>query len=120
MENTTQPALQADIKHHIAQALGHLNRNDAASSEFALLAALDLSKEDAQALQLLGVVRRMQGRNDEAETLYRRSLAVDPQQPNVHHNLGNLLCSFEWFDDPLDLHPVATRRSSNYFEAHLN
>src|SRR5215469_5459948 len=120
MENTTQPALQADIKHHIAQALGHLNRNDAASAEFALLAALDLSKEDAQALQLLGVVRRMQGRNDEAETLYRRSLAVDPQQPNVHHNLGNLLSSTGRFEEAVVEQREAVRLRSNYFEAHLN
>jgi len=39
----------------------------------------------------LGVIRKEQGRTDEAESLYRRSLDSYPQAPEAHHNLAVLL-----------------------------
>jgi tetratricopeptide (TPR) repeat protein len=62
----------------------------------------------------------MQGRNGEAEDLYRRSLAVKADQPQVHHNLGNLLIALFRTDEAIAEQQEAIRLKPNYVEAHLN
>lgn len=107
-------------KQYLQEALAHINRNDAAQAEPVLSHILALTPQDADALQLMGVVRRLQGRVDEAEQCYRQSLAIDPGQPHVHHNLGNLLKSEGRFDDAIASLREAIRLKPNYAEAHLN
>ncbi len=101
-------------------ALADLGRNDAASAEAHLGRALADEPDNPSALQLLGVVRRMQGQLKEAEDLFRRSLAADPNQAQVHHNLGNLLKSLGRYDEAIAAQREAIRLKPNYAEAHLN
>lgn len=112
--NTTPPSAE------IQAALAHLNRNELAPAQSLLLYVLESQPENAQALQLLGVIRHHEGRGDEAEALYRRSLAADPGQPHVHHNLGNLLRAVGRVDDAVAAQQEAIRLKPNYVEAHLN
>jgi tetratricopeptide (TPR) repeat protein len=118
MSETSKPA---DVSNGFAnEALAHINRNDLVSAERMLLQALESEPEQALAIQLLGLVRRLQGRPDEAEVLYRRSLSIAPDQPHVHHNLGNLLRSLGRLDEAVAAQREAIRLKPNYVEAHLN
>ncbi len=93
---------------------------DLARAEDLLVQVLDARPEDADALQLLGLVRRRQGRAAEAEELYRCSLTERPDQAHVHHNLGNLYYSLGRFDEAIAEQREAIRLKPNYPEAHLN
>ena len=110
----------SDPPHAMKQALGHLDRNEVSPAEDILWRLLAAEPDNVQALQLMGVVRRMQNRLDEAEDFYRRSLAIDPAQPNVHHNLGNLLRAKGRHADAIAAQREAIRLKPNYVEAHLN
>jgi tetratricopeptide (TPR) repeat protein len=49
----------------------------------------------------MGLLRQTQSRDDEAEDFYRRSLAINPDQPGVHFNLGMLFHRHARFGDAL-------------------
>jgi tetratricopeptide (TPR) repeat protein len=104
----------------LTQALAHLDKNEIWQAEAALKVVLDARPQEPDGLQLIGLVRRMQGRDAEAEDFYRRSLAAKPDQPNVHHNLGNLLTSLGRYDEAIDSLREAVRLKPNYVDAHLN
>ncbi len=119
MNEAAPVPVRPDIDALIQQALAHVGRNDLYQAEQALLESLAVVPEHATALQLLGVVRRIQGRLPEAEELYRRSLAIDPAQPQVHYNLGNLLKADGRFEEAVAEQREAVRLKPNYVEAHL-
>lgn len=68
-----------------------MNNGAQPQAEAVGLRALALAPEDVDALQFMGLLRQMQGRADEAEQFYRRSLAIVPAQPGALFNLGMLL-----------------------------
>jgi len=104
----------------LQQALGHMQNNREFETEATLSAVLKGRPSEPNALQLLGVLRRGQGRMEEAESLYRQSLAAAPNQPQVHHNLGNLLRATGRLDEAIACHREAVRQKPNYIEAYLN
>jgi tetratricopeptide (TPR) repeat protein len=118
VESTTAPSAQ-QTNAHLQRALGHLDRREPAQAEAILSALLAQQPSDADVLQLFGLTRRLQGRDDEAESFYRQSLALNPQQPNVQYNLGNLLKWLGRFDEAADALREAIRQKPNYAEAHL-
>ena len=99
-------------------ALRHLNSGEYAEAEILLrpLAAIP----DADALQLLGILRGLQGQFAEAEHFYLQSLQLKPNQPQVQHNLGNLLRSQGRVDEAIAALREAIRLKPNYAEAHLS
>ncbi|HEY3637559.1 MAG TPA: sulfotransferase [Rhizomicrobium sp.] len=103
----------------VRQAVSHLERRELQQSDAVLSAILAESPAHAQALQLLGIVRRSQNRFAEAEDLYRRSLIANPDQPQVHHNLGNLLKASNRLEDAIAQQREAIRLKPNFAEAHL-
>ena len=112
------PAKMAELQ--FAEVLAHLDRNEILQAEELLSMMLARRADDTQALQLMGVVRRTQGRFDEAEEFYRRSLALDAHQPHVHHNLGNLLRAMRRYDESIAAQQEAIRLKPNFAEAHLD
>ena len=104
----------------LQRALEHLRRNQALEASALLDKILTQQPDEPEALQLMGVVRRMQGRADQAEALYCRSLALKPDQSQVHHNLGNLYFSQNRFDEAIAAHREALKLKPNYVEAHVN
>lgn len=76
----------------IARAAALLERGEVAAAE-AILAPFMVSPEgqNADALQLMGLIRVYQDRPEEGILLLSRSLALDPAQPHVHLNLGRAL-----------------------------
>ena len=61
---------------------------DALRVGFAILEAEPLN---AQALQVIALVRHQQGLLDEADIYFRKSLGCEPMNPEVNFNYGNLL-----------------------------
>jgi tetratricopeptide (TPR) repeat protein len=102
------------------QALAALNRGDSFIAESLLQQLLEQKPADASALQLLGVLRREQGRFDEAERLYRQSLVAKPDQAHVHHNLGNLLRTLNRLDEAIAEQQEAIRLNRGYVNAHYS
>ncbi len=109
----------ANLDVRLVEALAHLQRNELTRSEAALSKVLAEAPNDARALQLLGVLRRLQGRLGEAEELYRRSLAIEPAQPQVHHNLGNLLKTLNRLQESIAEQRAAIELKPNFADAHL-
>lgn len=116
---TDTPMTDAARISLIRQGLDHLNRNHLGAAETALQAVLAAVPDEADALQLMGLVRRAQRRNAEAEEFYRRSLAARPAQPHVHHNLGNLLAALGRPAEAIVAEREAIRLNPGYFEAYL-
>jgi tetratricopeptide (TPR) repeat protein len=122
-DTDTDTVLPISDKQKVAvlqRALDHIQRNQVAAAEALLAQILQSSGEEPDALQLMGVIRRMQGANADAEVFYRRSLAAKPDQPQVHHNLGNLLKASGRLDEAIASQREAIRLKRNYLEAHLN
>src|SRR5215469_8316235 len=90
------------VQSLLKQALQRWDANDLWQVETFLTQILENRPKDPDALQLMGLLRRGQGRMADAEDLYRRSLAERPEQPHVHHNLGNLLVSLQRYDEAID------------------
>jgi tetratricopeptide (TPR) repeat protein len=120
MTDTVAAMSESQKRALLHQTLDLMNRNEIVAAEAALLGLLSDFREEPDALQLLGVLRRAQGRVEEAEALYRRSLAANPEQPQVHHNLGNLHYSASRYDEAAAAQREAIRQKPNYVEAHLN
>lgn len=120
MEAATAVPGNKQVRDLLQDALNHLNRADFAKGEDALLLTLDQHPEEPDALQLLGVLRRAQGKPVEAEDLFRRSLAARPDQPHVWHNLGNLLRIEGRHDEGIEALREAIRQKPNFAEAWFN
>jgi Flp pilus assembly protein TadD len=103
----------------LAQALGLIERNQLVEAEVLIERCQAVMPENPDAYQLLGLIRRQQGRGDEAEVLYRHSLDLKADQPQVHYNLGNLLRAAGRLADAEKPLREAVRLKPNYAEAHL-
>src|SRR5690348_3182577 len=110
----------AELRTRLQQALALLNRNEFVAAESALESILARRPEEADALQLMGLLRRLQNRPQEAEQFYRRSIAANPNLPQVHHNLGNLLRAHGHYLEAAECQRAAIRLRPNYIEAHMN
>ena len=119
MTDVAQKLDEKQIKTLLQQALAFINRNDAASAETVLHGILASAPEEPDALQLLGLLRQMQG-SGEAETFYRRSLAAKPDQPQVWNNLGKLLRGLNRLREAIAAFREAVRVKPNFAEGHLN
>ncbi len=67
-----------------------------------------------------GLSAQNAGRRSEAEEDYRRSLAADPDRPEVLNNLGVLYLQQNRFEEAKALFAKAISRSPSYARAHLN
>jgi Flp pilus assembly protein TadD len=83
---TDPTALSAEV------GLGRtLAKSDPRSAEAAFLSALNRDRYNIVALNNLGVVRDLQGRNAEAQEAYNEALTVAPSSADVQINLGTSL-----------------------------
>lgn len=60
------------------------------------------------------------GRYDEAAGLYREILAVDPDLPAIHFNLGNCAYNLRRYDEAVSSFREAIRLKPDFFEAYAN
>jgi tetratricopeptide (TPR) repeat protein len=86
----------------VVRAAAMLERGEVAAAE-TILGPLTASpvEENADALQLMGLIRVYQSRPEEGILLLSRSLALDPNQPHVQLNLGRALAWQGRWDDAI-------------------
>jgi Flp pilus assembly protein TadD len=75
----------------LLEAVKAIEQDQLPQAESLLQSALANSPGDADAMNLLGVVRAKQGRPAEAERLFRRAIAISPRHLSAHINLAELL-----------------------------
>src|SRR5215217_1432102 len=86
----------ADINlNRLAEAVNAINENQLPRAEELLNSVLATTRNDADALNLLGVVRAKQDRVAEAERLFRRALTSLPAHVGAHINLAELLLTHD-------------------------
>src|SRR5688572_20297832 len=73
------------VRHHKAGAL--------AEAEALYRHALRRQPDNAEALQLLGLLNSQLGRASVGAALIKKALALRPEDARLHNNLGNVLCS---------------------------
>ena len=99
---------QANLRR-LEQAAAALRLGESQKAEALLKAVLATAPRDADALNLLGVVRVRQERAAEAETLFRRALAAEPSHIGAHLNLSELLVTAGRAGEALDVLLAAHR-----------
>lgn len=110
----------AALVERIRQAAGFLKTNQMAEAEALLEAALQEAPAQPDACQLMGLVRRAQGRREEAETLLRLSLAAKPAQGSVWYNLGLLTQEKEASGEAERYYNEALIYAPKHIEARMN
>jgi Flp pilus assembly protein TadD len=90
----------------LAEAVNAIDASQLSRAEEILNAVLATAPSDADALNLLGVVRAKQNRPAEAERLFRRALSSLPSHVSAHINLAELLLSS---NKPAEALPVLLR-----------
>jgi tetratricopeptide (TPR) repeat protein len=91
--------LQEGLRHHLA--------GDIAAAEQRYMSVLAVDGDCADALNLLGVIRKAQGRFDEAVRLMRRTVVLAPKAAAYWQNLGNALSSAQQMVESIDAYERA-------------
>lgn len=84
---TLQPSLSGPW---INLGITHVKLGDHASAEAAFKKAIDTNNRNIEAYNQLGMLYRRHGRLDEAQFIYEEALRRDPDDTNIHWNLGIL------------------------------
>jgi predicted TPR repeat methyltransferase len=81
---------------------------------------LRVDPNNANALNLLGMVHHARGRHREAEFLVRRATELAPEVPGFHNNLGNTLLVQRRHEQAEEAYRRAVELQPDYAEAHNN
>lgn len=120
------PLLQAqtasqDINlERLANAVAAIGEGQLSRAEELLNSVLAALPGDADALNLLGVVRAKQDRQGEAERLFKRALASLPSHLGAHINLGELLLTTNRDAEAMAILLRAHKLAPNRPEINLN
>src|SRR5690349_23486670 len=104
----------------LAEAVRAIDENQLSHAEEILNTVLATAPSDADALNLLGVVRAKQNRPAEAERLFRRALSSLPSHISAHINLAELLLSNNKATEALPLLLRAHKLAPERAEINLN
>jgi tetratricopeptide (TPR) repeat protein len=110
----------ATIQALLLTALRHYDAGQTAEAERLCLQVLSIDVRHANALYVLGMVAYKTGRFPAAAAMIRRAIAVNPQQPYYHSNLGNALCAQGKFDEAIPCFKQALDIDPNHAEAKFN
>ncbi len=75
---------------------------------------------DAEAWYLCGAVSHESGALAEAETCYRRAVALQPERPETHYFLGNVYLTQGKLPEAADCYRNAIKAQPHHIEAHCN
>jgi len=81
----------------VSEAVASLQAGDVAHAEQILRADLRVRPGNGESLGLLGVVLDQQKRYQDADPVYRRAIALEPQSPGLRNNYGNHLLATNHF-----------------------
>ena len=103
-----------------AQAQARLGSGDRAEAERLCREILRVQPEDFPALYLLGVITASERRHEEAAAFLVQAVALRPDEPTTHNNLGNVLLALDRAAESLECFERALQLNPNYAEAHYN
>ncbi len=98
-------------------ALGAGDSRAAADFAARLLA---MAPNQPQALHLMAVAERRNGRLDAARGLFESALVADPGNPEIHNNFANLLDEMQALGKARDHYRLAIERAPDYADAQIN
>ncbi len=117
------PALHAipkEIQGPLGQALSHFQAGRLPQSEAACRHILQIDPDQANALNLLGMIAQRSGKDDIAMQLISKSVASNPNFADAHSNLGNLKMSMGQLDDAVASYRTAISINPNFPDAYSN
>jgi tetratricopeptide (TPR) repeat protein len=104
----------------LGEAVKAINQGDLPAAESLLKSLLATSPRDADALNLLGVVRAQQQNAVEAERLFRLARAAAPTHVGVQLNLGKLLLTTNRTSEALQIFQSAHRLAPERTDINLH
>ncbi|HEY2971081.1 MAG TPA: tetratricopeptide repeat protein [Pyrinomonadaceae bacterium] len=123
----TDPLVRAQTGHstdfnlsRLAEAVKAISQGDLPAAESLLKSVLAASPSDADALNLLGVVRAQQQNTVEAERLFRLARAAAPTHVGVQLNLGKLLLTTNRTSEALQIFQSAHRLAPERTDINLH
>lgn len=108
------------VKELFDTAVDHHRNGRVADAEQGYRAVLTHDSEHADTLHYLGVLVHQKGTQDEAADLIRRAIALNPENPIYHSNLGNVLVASGQVEDAAHSFETATRLKPDFAQAHSN
>ena len=118
--NQTSTLSEQQLATRLNQAMHLLACQDARGAESVLAPLLAAFPSQPDALHLMGGVRSLQQRADEAEQFYRQSLAHDSNQPRVFVSLGLLLRRQGKLEEAIGVYREAIRLAPGYILGHFS
>ncbi len=109
-----------DVAANLATAYSHVGRVDDATKLWMNPAVRDHYKSDATYWFNLGKIHADQGHTAEAESAYRQSLSIEPNNPAALNNLGVLLWDRGDYSGALDCFQKQSTAEPASIEAKLN
>jgi tetratricopeptide (TPR) repeat protein len=107
-----------DPQQSLALALQHLQANRLRDAEQLYRQVLARHPENPDALQYLGIIAHLSGRNDAAIDLIRRAIAQRPAHAETHANLANIFLAAGRLDDAIAAFRQAINLKPNFAGAH--
>jgi tetratricopeptide (TPR) repeat protein len=104
----------------LAEAVKAISQGNLTKAESLLKSVLASAPKDADALNLLGVVRAQQQETAEAERLFRRAIAASATHIGAHVNLAELLQTMNRTSDAVPVLEAAHRLAPEHPEINLN
>jgi protein O-mannosyl-transferase len=115
------------IRHHPGHpaavtnlASMYVDANDLTKAEALLAPVIGREIQLAPAYSTLGIVRIRQHRFDEAQTLLRQAIQINPAQPLVHHNLGDVFVNQGKLENAIREYLEELQLNPNSLPTHLN
>lgn len=105
-------------KKNQALALAQANRLEEARALYTQVCQVD--RQDADAWFMLGAIHGMLGQHAEAAECLRRSIGIQPQNPQAHYNLGVALRDQGKFAEAIVAFQAALRLKPDYADAYEN
>src|SRR5262245_61302911 len=87
------------VREALATAIQHHREGRLQSAEQIYRWILHVEPDQAEAIQLLGVIAFQERRLEESVALYRRSLVLKPDYAEAHNNLGVALTALGSLDE---------------------
>ncbi len=109
-----------NISEALGQAMALLRGGQADAAAALLGRILAAAPNQPDALQLLGMIARVEKDHGRAAELFRQSLHARPGQPHVLNNLGNALLDLGRNDEAIAAYREAVRLQPGYVDALTN
>lgn len=106
-------------KQRLQQAIAHHQAGRLAEAEAVYNDILRDNPEDANALQLKGLIHAARNETGQAITCMENSLSINPNQPSVHYNLGMLFSNLGRHSEAIGSLTAALNLNPNHLQASL-